>query len=68
MRMLVTDIKRLSVRPGEILLVRVPPEGLTPEVAQQMRRAFQEALPAGVKVIIASDDISVEAIAALEHA
>jgi len=53
------DVKRLDVKPGEVLVVRSPM--MTAEVAEHLTNWFREALP-GVKVLILDPESTVEVV------
>jgi hypothetical protein len=62
----VQDIRRMNIRPGEVLLVTLPPmdrslEGIQEKQAKIILRAFKEVFP-DTKVIIVGSDMHVVVI------
>lgn len=55
----IEDIKRLDVKPGDVLLVTVPPE-TSQETADHIRNRFETTLP--VRAIIRTSDVQVEVV------
>jgi hypothetical protein len=55
----IEDIKRLDVKPGDVLLVTVPRE-MSSEAAQRVANAFETTLP--VRAIIKTSDVRVEVV------
>lgn len=53
----IEDIKRLQVKPGEVLLVTVP-QGTVTEVAERIKNVFETNLP--VRAIVTTGDIHVQ--------
>ena len=51
------SIKRLDIKPGEILMVGLP-EGARPEAVPPIRAMLEEAMPDGVTMIFVSHDVS----------
>lgn len=67
MKVEVTDIQRLSVKPGEVLLVKVPPSnggmrGDQSAVMKETVRVFREVVPKGVKVVVMQDNFEVQVV------
>ncbi len=53
----IEDIKRLEVKPGDVLIVTVPP-GMNPEQVERVKNVFETNLP--VRAIVKTADIEVE--------
>ena len=61
MNITITDIQRLVVHPGEVLIVRVPGNASQAERTRVID-AFKQALP-GVPVFVVRDDVEFTVIA-----
>jgi hypothetical protein len=55
----IEDIKRLDVKPGDVLLVTVAP-GTSQEVADVIRNRFETTLP--IRVLVKPADVQVEVV------
>lgn len=55
----IEDIKRLNLKPGDVLLVTVP-QATEPEQAHAIKNLFETNLP--VRVIVKPADVGVEVI------
>jgi hypothetical protein len=53
----IEDIKRLDVKPGDVLLVTVPRQ-MTAEAAERVKNAFETNLP--IRVLVKTSDVHVE--------
>lgn len=53
----IEDIKRLDVKPGDVLLVTVP-TGMSQEVAARLANMFETNLP--IRVVVKTSDVQVE--------
>jgi hypothetical protein len=53
----IEDIKRLNVKPGDVLLVSVAP-GTSQEVEARIRNMFETNLP--IRAIVTTSDVHVE--------
>jgi hypothetical protein len=56
----IEDIHRLDVKPGEVLLVSVPP-GTPPDVCERIKATFETNLP--VSVFVKTTNVHVEVVA-----
>jgi hypothetical protein len=55
----IEDIKRLDVKPGDVLLVTVPRQ-MTAEAAERVKNAFETTLP--IRAIVKTADVHVEVV------
>lgn len=55
----IVDVQRLNVKPGDVLLVTVPP-GTSQEVADHIRNRFETTLP--VRAIVKNSEVQVEVV------
>lgn len=51
MKLELEDIRRLDIRPGQILVATLP-EGATPQEADQVHEILKAKLPNGVNVLV----------------
>ena len=65
MKIEIADIKRLDVKSGDVLVIRVPVKGDHMEIIREMksiRKIMKEVLPDGVEFVVAQDDVDFEVI------
>jgi hypothetical protein len=55
----IEDIKRLNVKPGDVLLVTVP-QGATADQAQHIKNLFETNLP--IRVVVKTAEVEVEIV------
>lgn len=55
----IEDVQRLDVKPGDVLLVSVPP-GTTAQDAAHVKNAFETTLP--IRVVVKTSDIQAEVV------
>jgi hypothetical protein len=58
----IADVRRLDVRPGDALVVRVPRNQLTAQSADEMRRSLRGLLGDGVRVVVTPDDVDITVV------
>ncbi len=58
----IADVRRLDVRPGDVLVVRVPRNQLTMQSADQIRKQLHGLLGDDVKVVVTPDDVDVDVV------
>lgn len=54
----IEDVRRLNVKPGDVLLVTVPQKLATDELIARIKNVFETQLP--IRVIVKTSDVQVE--------
>ncbi|HEU4544480.1 MAG TPA: hypothetical protein VFR23_25340 [Jiangellaceae bacterium] len=58
----IESIARLDIKPGEVLVVRLP-QPVTREVAAEIAALLAKKLPAGIETIVTSGDVRLDVVA-----